>query len=421
MSIDSLKNRIQKRKLFEQKKQDYSDIGSVIKKRRKELNKTQDEIAKGICSISYLSKIENNQIIPSEWSVREIMSRLEIDSEVFIESLSEQRYLRDTIQAFYDLDDTKMRMIYEMIAPIEHNVTINLCKLAYTVYFEMDDDKQYVMMLEHLVNNMTDLEIAFYLYLSALYFVSNQKYKVALELVTMYTSILKTDTNLEGMVKELSYRIKLRLFKKSCAALDYRDARELYTRSHNLKRLIRLSISRISEIAEEHPNKALDMLNHIQLDMMSQTDLDWVNFLKAKILIDLQQYQEASMILKEIDVDSPYYFRKMTALYEICLLEGDENTASDIENTLITLKPHKREIGYKIRYHYLTQKSSERKKEYLRDIAIPVSIRIEDYKMLFNYTMDIMQLCMEGSRYKEATSFFQKYQKELEKINRILS
>ena len=66
MSISSLKNRINKRIELEKFKSDFTDIGSFIKKKRKELNVTQDEISTGICSISYLSKIENNQIIPND-------------------------------------------------------------------------------------------------------------------------------------------------------------------------------------------------------------------------------------------------------------------------------------------------------------------------------------------------------------------
>ena len=79
MSIQSLKHRIHKRVNMRRFKQDYSDIGSLIKRKRKELNVTQDEISKGICSISYLSKIENNQIVPSDFYVREIMDKLDID------------------------------------------------------------------------------------------------------------------------------------------------------------------------------------------------------------------------------------------------------------------------------------------------------------------------------------------------------
>ena len=73
MSIESLRTKIKKKVQFEQFKNDYADIGSFIKKKRKEMQVTQDEISNGICSVSYLSKIENNQIVPNDYYVREIM------------------------------------------------------------------------------------------------------------------------------------------------------------------------------------------------------------------------------------------------------------------------------------------------------------------------------------------------------------
>ena len=54
MSISSLKHRIHKRMELQKYKQDFSDIGSFIKRKRKELNITQDEVSNGICSISFL-------------------------------------------------------------------------------------------------------------------------------------------------------------------------------------------------------------------------------------------------------------------------------------------------------------------------------------------------------------------------------
>ena len=59
-------------------------------------------------------------------------------------------------------------------------------------------------------------------------------------------------------------------------------------------------------------------------------------------------------------------------------------------------------------------------KEYLRDIAIPYSIKIEDFYGLEKYTNDVMEICINTSRYKEATQFYKKYQKELNRITEVM-
>ncbi len=51
-------------------------IGAVIKKRRLELNLSQESLCKGICAISYLSKIETGQVTASEQVIALLLDRL---------------------------------------------------------------------------------------------------------------------------------------------------------------------------------------------------------------------------------------------------------------------------------------------------------------------------------------------------------
>ena len=98
MSISSLKNKINKRIRVSDYKSDYQEIGSFIKKKRKELNVTQDVISNGICSISYLSKIENNQIIPNKYYVKEIMGKLDVEESFYQKSFDDKLYLNNLIK-----------------------------------------------------------------------------------------------------------------------------------------------------------------------------------------------------------------------------------------------------------------------------------------------------------------------------------
>lgn len=56
-------------------------IGSVIKHHRGETRLTLEEISEGICSVSYLCKVENNQIVPSKTILPKIISRLNIKED----------------------------------------------------------------------------------------------------------------------------------------------------------------------------------------------------------------------------------------------------------------------------------------------------------------------------------------------------
>ncbi|WP_107897916.1 helix-turn-helix domain-containing protein [Lysinibacillus mangiferihumi] len=69
------------------KKRDY-DFGPLIKITRRRLGFTQEEISEGICTPSYLSRIENCHVIPSAETYKLILDRLNLDYENFIEDLN---------------------------------------------------------------------------------------------------------------------------------------------------------------------------------------------------------------------------------------------------------------------------------------------------------------------------------------------
>jgi hypothetical protein len=107
-------------------------------------------------------------------------------------------------------------------------------------------------------------------------------------------------------------------------------------------------------------------------------------------------------------------------LYEICLIEDDREMGTEIKKLIHDYKMNRRNMTDKVYYHFLNETNEEDIKEYLRDIAIPYSIKTSDYKMLQFYTDKIMDICINNSRYKEATQYYKKYNKELEKVEKIL-
>ncbi|MBH9964760.1 helix-turn-helix domain-containing protein [[Bacillus] enclensis] len=56
------------------------NIGSKIRFHRQKKNLTQEELSKGIISVSYLSKLENNQVFPSEEIIQLLCERLGVSS-----------------------------------------------------------------------------------------------------------------------------------------------------------------------------------------------------------------------------------------------------------------------------------------------------------------------------------------------------
>ncbi len=420
MSLTSLKNKINKRVRISDYRSDFQEIGSFIKKKRKELNVTQDRISNGICSISYLSKIENNQIVPNEFYVKEIMSKLEVNESFFQKTLDDKLYLNNMIKGIFFLDDELVNDTFKEVEDIENNLVINLVKLGYYVYFNIEDDNQYVMMLENLVTNMNDLELLSYLYFSSIYFISKEKFKTTLEILFLCNKISINNDYLEALISENSYLAKQRLLKKNCSHDDFKNAKEVYNKYHNIKRVVNLSLWEAHYLTEENPEKAIIIVKKIKESLQDVYLHDFYCLVKAKILMAFNYYKDSVLSLNKISNDSNFFYQKMILLYSICKIDNDQGMLEEIKILLQDYNPDKFQLKHKVFYHYLLLNNEEDLKEYLRDIAIPYSIEIDDYYGLKKYTRDVMDICINTSRYKEATQYYKKYQKELDKVDRLM-
>lgn len=80
MNLNYLFRQIKKRK--ELKHYEIKPIGSTLKIKRKQMGMTLEEGAAGICSISYLSKLENNQIEPNLDFVDQLVERFDIKEQL---------------------------------------------------------------------------------------------------------------------------------------------------------------------------------------------------------------------------------------------------------------------------------------------------------------------------------------------------
>jgi hypothetical protein len=276
-------------------------------------------------------------------------------------------------------------------------------------------------MLEQLLSNMNDFEVAVYLYFSAIIFKDKQKYRISLELLKLTEQLQYHQIELKALISELMYWIFQTLLNINSSIVYYQDAQNIFARTNNVKRLIHLSIMKAGFLLDENPLYALEILKSIKTHLLDDNTLDLYYYMKAKVNYKLQRQTETLNCLHRISKNSQYYYKKMVLLYELSNELEDLKTKEEIIDILQNVKPLKHDLHEKIKYHYLSMTCNDEKKEYLRDIAIPFSIKIQNYSDLKIYIDDVMDICISNSRYKEAIQYHQKYQKELKKIEQILA
>lgn len=419
MGIVSLKNKIRKRITQDTFKTDYSEIGTFIKEQRKKRQLTQDVISYGICSISYLSKIENNQIVPNEFFVREIMERLEVSEEFLVKNLEDRHFLELMIHHYFFEDWNLLKEVYDEIKAIEHNLIINIAKFGYKIVSKEPITYKELMLLENLVMNMDDYELKSYLLFSALYFIRESDYKTALEILKLSEDISFSNDYIDALLQEQIYYVKQRLLKKNCSQYHFDEAQRLFNKYHNPKRFMFLILNKIGFIISENPIYALSLLHTIKIEYLNKEHVDHYYYLKALTHKALLQNNEAILMLSNIPNDSNHGIKKLVLLYELCLCENDLVMIEEIQGLIENIPKDKMTKEEQVQYHFLQQANTEQKKEFLRDIAIPLAIRVDNFHLLKLYTNHVMDICIEHSRYKEATQHYKKYQKELQRIEKI--
>ena len=199
MNIQSIQNKVERRNKHQQNKTEYKDIGTFIKKRRKDLNITQDVVSNGICSISYLSKIENNQIAPNEFFIKEIMSKLEVEDDITNTFLNDEHYLLDLIEAYFYNDHEDIKTAYKEVDALKSGTVHYLGDLIYGIKNKAKNTYITVNRLENIIMNMNDFELKTYLLFTSIYHIENNNHKTALEILQLIDTIHYKNDYIDGL------------------------------------------------------------------------------------------------------------------------------------------------------------------------------------------------------------------------------
>lgn len=189
-------------------------IGVIIKRRRHALNMTLEDTSKGICCISYLSKIEHGTIIPKKYVLNEVLERLKIKEENL---RSKQEYIsliNGCLKSLYYQKKDFIIETYENISEVEN---IHFTDVLRAIYFYIKND---IDKAEKFVNNaliikkqLEQEELYACIILSALIHEKRNMYKEALEVIKTIEHIYLGNAETEKLKLSIIVRIYIVLGK----------------------------------------------------------------------------------------------------------------------------------------------------------------------------------------------------------------
>ena len=178
------------------KNDDRREIGPEIRYRRERLSMTLEQLASDICSFSYVSKLENNQLEGNQIYLREICRKLKIDEAEIEKLLSTNKYLYEAIKAFLDDDYNKVKQIYEEILPF-YNYKSKIVQFIYHITVcDYVEAASLIKELNKLLGGMSDDDLVYYSSITACFRQRNGDYREALDILD---SLGDFNTNVGGI------------------------------------------------------------------------------------------------------------------------------------------------------------------------------------------------------------------------------
>jgi transcriptional regulator with XRE-family HTH domain len=187
------------------KKGYQTNVGMLIRDARLKRYLTQGELAKGICSVSYLSKIESGQHENSNVYLQEIVQRLGLELSHY-HTLDYSKTMQRAIQLFYQMDIEGMKNhraeFKDPIVPAEW-----LVEFANRIA-RQEDASDAMVNLDKTRRDLNTIELHFYLILLSVYELSNYRtksLKSAMEVLEMIPSENTTLNMLNHWVRARYY------------------------------------------------------------------------------------------------------------------------------------------------------------------------------------------------------------------------
>jgi len=366
---------------------------------------TQEALAKGICSNTYISKIENNKIAVNKEHLFLIMERMGIPTEKigFPEKMVDS--LENAIGYFFYKDLESYEDLFQELEQYEFGVLIYVVRLGYFILKEdYEKAKRIYDEMYRYLNSLEEYGFATFLIFAAFYNIGINDYQAARMILESVIDHLRNDEYLYGMYSYLQFIVygQLHLFNNARNGLE--KARTIFFNHSNCRRLtesmVYANVFRIYEgdtraisFHKEHLTSLNDSQTNYYLIMLAITGKD------PAIYLNLLRNTGSHYLAGPFFLARHYYKQSDLEEYrrvkdQINELHYKENSRLDFGN-LLKISEDQKNIYYR---------------DYLINQVLPYLEDIQDFYFHELVSRKISELFAESKRYKEANKYNLKHE-----------
>lgn len=405
--VRKLQHVLQKRK-EEMYQYYYKGIGSSIRKRRLEMRMTQEILAKGICSNTYISKIENNAIVVKRENLSLIMERMNLPLSAigFPEEMVD--ILERSFRLFCQKDIHGYEQLIADIAKYEFGILIQVARLGYYVLIgDSDAARPIYDELFRYLNALEEYGLVIFILYACWYNILVFDYETARNIIELIESSLYLSDDIFAMFHYLEYVIygNLHSFHKARSGLLM--ARGYFFESNNLARMGEMMVYKNLFELYEYP-EANFIFNAEGIDYLSPSQRNFYLWMLTTANTNPDSFRDF------FDPSGKYCFE---FLYFLAIRYHQDGLIEAYEKTKVQLAEKICEKPAPVDFHQLLiqreHKHSLEYKENLINILLPYILSIQNIHLLRLLTDEVVEICSRNKRYKDALGYQEKFKQTL--------
>ncbi|MGA4722271.1 tetratricopeptide repeat protein [Fictibacillus nanhaiensis] len=405
-------------------------VGQRIRYYRKTKGLTQEELAQGICSVSYLSKIEKGDAKSSEEVINLLCERLgispeEVDESKILEMLNEWNMMMSD-RMFKEAEEYYPLISEKMITVTDPSLRLRfeLFHSRYLMVLEpplLDETKLKLDSISGLFDHLSN-DLKFYYYMFwGMYHNFNKKYNEALKYLHQAEKQFNQTSNIKDSeaaviyyLLALTYNFLMRITSVttySYKALTIFDREYNYSRSADCQILLGISYRRAKhyDLAEFHLKQALKYSTTFNDDTLSGIIYHNLGYVACCEMDHLKAINRLEKSLNHKESQNPQNIANTIYLLAVEHYElGKYDKAKNLVQKGLQYIDEKHEIYYHliiVRFK-INKINNDEFVQYLRKKAIPFFEQKGIWEYVATYSELLADIYFEQSHYKKASEYY---------------
>lgn len=389
----------------------YMGIGDRIKKKRTELNMTQEMLAKGICSNTYISKIENQKTKAKTAPLNLIMERMDMDYKKigFPEELIAD--LEKSVEYFYYKNIEKYKELFKKIENFEFGILASVIRLGYYVLIDDFDNASpiYNEMFRYL-NILENYGLSVFFIYASFFNLGINDLTSARTIIEMTRGTIQNDERIIALYSHLCYAVYGELGISAISPMTGTIAYEIYLDTHNFSRLNDLSLyNSLFKAYISGEDKVV-----LSTEFLSRLTPNHKNKLLFSLII---KENNPVKYVDLLDKKGDYYLEGLFFKAKFYLLNEEKEAYKAVKKNINSLHYElKSEIDYVSLLKLSESKQELFRKDFLINRVLPYTLKKQNIQSIKAVLDEIVKILKSKNRYKDALAYQEKKETILKEL-----